>query len=843
MKQDNIQVHDVQGDSFVTIQSKVDASKLRKLYGMLSNIYRNPIGSIVREYASNAHDANIEAYNFKTLTYDELIKKYKWLTDSNTLSLNMDKVGIAMLKASLVRAGKDEPILTGVMQDENGDYYFYVKDFGIGMSPERMREIYFNYLSSTKEDTDDEIGGFGIGAKSALAYTHTFFIDTVYMNKEYNYIMSFDSTGYPIGRLLASKDTIKDNGTCIRVPIKNNNKSEGIIFIQEINSKLLYLPNVYYERNPFKCYYEGMYSSDINSSIIIKGDKWISSTLTNGLYSTMHICLDKIPYTIDWTELGMSSITLPIALVFETGELRPTPSRESIIYTKDAISLIKFRIKEVQEYFRQKIKEMYEPTEDIDEFMKFWFKKSSRVTLDSGFTFDSEDILPGEKIAGYKPYKYFLDNNIDLSILNTESTFRKKGYILTSNAESGSTTFSSSSSFSTMLSLGKFFVTKKEVLKKKKSAYLLDILHPGLRSKSSVPVYKKSKLKNIHFYKRILDLHKVDKSEWRSMIKAHQHLVSILDTRTLNYDELMDPNWSRLYDVGKTHYKPASIRVADTSEIKFKKLLYHRGGTAKENIIKSFDDFEKTKGLVVYADSDNIFLLSQIRDIFYGRHRNIPREICNNYIHFIVVYKKDIKKINNLNMDTWYKVEKGKVLDINLIKRAVTSTLMKPYIFSFLSFYSDDSFIKNICPEFHTVVRELVSYQQVNEDNLGYNNAIDKMLESMVERGEYDKTIVNLAMEIDAKLKKNSLILHLSDMCNLDTVSVEELYDFAQILIKSRIRVKDIFYNNRTSYLMYHIINDYDADLTTIFDNYRPFESSLWEDYYEHEKQKTNETT
>lgn len=151
------QIIETEGDDFLTIESSVNKDKLAKLYGLLSGIYRNPIGAIVREYGSNGYDANIESYNFATMSYKELCGIYKWITDKDKPELNMTEQEVIDLKLNLNKTSKKEPIVVGI--DSSSSSCFYVKDYGIGLSPQRMKHIYFNYLDSTKESTDDEIGG------------------------------------------------------------------------------------------------------------------------------------------------------------------------------------------------------------------------------------------------------------------------------------------------------------------------------------------------------------------------------------------------------------------------------------------------------------------------------------------------------------------------------------------------------------------------------------------------------------------------------------------------------------------------------------------------------------
>jgi hypothetical protein len=104
------------------------------VFQMLTDgIYSNPIGSIVREIASNCFDSHAEA-------------------------------------------GVNTPVIVKRSYDETSDtHYISFIDYGVGMSPDRIENVYGVYLESTKRETNDQIGGFGIGGKTPLAYKRTTF--------------------------------------------------------------------------------------------------------------------------------------------------------------------------------------------------------------------------------------------------------------------------------------------------------------------------------------------------------------------------------------------------------------------------------------------------------------------------------------------------------------------------------------------------------------------------------------------------------------------------------------------------------------------------------------------
>lgn len=117
-------------------QQKMSIKNSSKVYSAISDyIYKNKIGSIIRELVSNAVDAS-----------------------------NKDSKAVEIFIP-------DE-------KDVTNDLPFYVQDFGDGMSYETVTECYMTFFESTKENDKNVIGGFGIGGKTPFIYTKEFTIET-----------------------------------------------------------------------------------------------------------------------------------------------------------------------------------------------------------------------------------------------------------------------------------------------------------------------------------------------------------------------------------------------------------------------------------------------------------------------------------------------------------------------------------------------------------------------------------------------------------------------------------------------------------------------------------------
>ncbi len=287
---------------FQSHKAEIDAEDLSWILQILStNLYSDPIGSLIREYSSNAWDANIEAGN------------------------------------------KDKPIEVGIQTTSDSGSYWYVTDLGPGLSPQRINDVYRKFGKSTKRTSNEAIGMMGLGKFSGLSYTNEVFITTRVDGMQYEYLMH-KSDGVPQIDLLTTKLVDLPNGTTIKVFIKG--WSDRRDFENKTKQQLAFFENVYFNVDG---------RANFNEMKLLKGKTFTISTLED---RGLRIKLGPVSYPIDWSVINSQVPTLKgleynhpfsdIAINFNIGELAITPNRESILYNKDTVKNLVARFTEFQ---------------------------------------------------------------------------------------------------------------------------------------------------------------------------------------------------------------------------------------------------------------------------------------------------------------------------------------------------------------------------------------------------------------------------------------------------------------------------------------------------------------
>lgn len=303
------------------------------------NVYSNPIGTVVREITSNCFDSHVEA-------------------------------GV-----------KDMPVvIRKSFDDETETHYISFIDYGVGMSPDRVDNIYSVYFESTKRVDNTQIGGFGIGGKTPLAYKrstgmgegeydNSFYVITVFEGVKYVY-MVYEGAESPEVTLLHQEATNEGNGTEIRIPVL---AVDVRTFEREMLKQLYYFENIVFEGFESE-FVTNEYQIVRGKSFLFRGDKYDSK---------MHVCLGRVAYPIDYAALGFHSgdFAVPIAIKLEVGDINVTVSRESLDYSEKTIKLLKDKLEQAKAELIQMVGKQYSNITTLEDYFmakhKFGYLKMS----------------------------------------------------------------------------------------------------------------------------------------------------------------------------------------------------------------------------------------------------------------------------------------------------------------------------------------------------------------------------------------------------------------------------------------------------------------------------------
>lgn len=289
---------------FESIEAGISQESLPFVLGALSdNLYSNKFESIVRELCSNMHDTTEEANSNKP---------YYVIFDKNI---------------------------------EDDSWYIKFKDYGTGLSPDDIKNIYMVYGNSSRRNSDVYLGSWGLGSKSPLSYNkNNFYLNTVVNNIKYEYIY-FKTETLPTIDLLNSYPVNEQNGTEIIIKlIEDTKKQDYVKFINACKSQLRYFSNVIVINNI------NYNNESFNNDFKIYNHKYFKYCEYN---DNLHIVFGQVKYEVDFNKLNLSfpySFLPNIGLYFKIGELDVTLSRENLKYTKKTIKALENKFNEFYKY-------------------------------------------------------------------------------------------------------------------------------------------------------------------------------------------------------------------------------------------------------------------------------------------------------------------------------------------------------------------------------------------------------------------------------------------------------------------------------------------------------------
>jgi hypothetical protein len=262
------------------------------------DLYSDPIGSLIREYTANAMDEH---------------RKH----------------------------GKtDVPILIKVPNTFEPE--LHIRDYANGLTEEQVFEFFGNYGASDKRDSNVAVGFFGLGCKSAFAYTDSYIVKSFKDGKVYTFNVYIDET--EIGRVakIADERTTEPNGVLIIVPAKTRD-------INEFQSKVIDTVT-YFKVKPT---IEGLaYEPEFEKKrpvIVGKGWEFYGKGEPIALMGEIAYPIDIYKFdSVELAEWEKQLLRSDLHIFTNIGEVQVTASREALQMSPKTIQAIRNRLIDIK---------------------------------------------------------------------------------------------------------------------------------------------------------------------------------------------------------------------------------------------------------------------------------------------------------------------------------------------------------------------------------------------------------------------------------------------------------------------------------------------------------------
>lgn len=221
---------------------------------------------------------------------------------------------------------------------------FIVRDYGVGLSEEDMLGLYTKYGKSTKRDTNNAIGGFGIGRFAPLSYTESFIIVSVNDNVKSTYTIRVDENDDTVVSKMSSESTNEDNGIYVQVPIKSKDIDD---FFKTFNLFSYYVQkSVKIVNHKFE-YLEPDFSNDVFDGYIGEARNYWNKSERLDISNSPYVLMGDILYPVRKSSKYTKFVD---GLVYkaEIGEFKLHHSREALEYndkTVEALSVASDKIR------------------------------------------------------------------------------------------------------------------------------------------------------------------------------------------------------------------------------------------------------------------------------------------------------------------------------------------------------------------------------------------------------------------------------------------------------------------------------------------------------------------
>ncbi|WP_434854437.1 ATP-binding protein [Bradyrhizobium sp. HKCCYLS1011] len=230
---------------------------------------------------------------------------------------------------------------------------FRVRDYGPGMPPDDMKNVYARLYASTKRKDNEQVGGWGLGSKSPFAYligadgAGSYNVTSYHGGMMRAYVLSLASDGKPKMRLLAEMPSNEPPGMDVSFPVRRED-------VHSFNSRahqILWSFNPRPKISPAPQWKEAEASSS--------GDGWTWYKDETVPFSGPQVRMGCVMYPIDLRQIETTGfLHHDDTVLFDApiGSLKVTLSREELAYDENTKATLKSLVASFEQNFINQVK-------------------------------------------------------------------------------------------------------------------------------------------------------------------------------------------------------------------------------------------------------------------------------------------------------------------------------------------------------------------------------------------------------------------------------------------------------------------------------------------------------
>lgn len=328
---------------------------------VINKMYMNKPGAVIRELSSNAWDAHVEA-DCTDKPFD--IEMPSWLSKK-----------------------------------------FSIRDYGLGIPHEKFEYIYTNIGGSTKDQSDDMIGGFGLGSKTPFTMVDQFTVVNIHGGIKTTWLC-YKNAGSPFVSKLAECETEEPSGLKVEFTFNDNLVDE---FTKQLPIQLKYFPvkpnvsggerKVQWSKLPVGWETQDFFYEEDTS-----------------YYRKHSVVMGNVNYDLDPHQLDGNYSSLfqkSLTLKCDIGTVDIPPSRETLEYTKKTKDYLNGKLREIKQKYSQEWEKGLEDKKGYHEIAKhFRDANTYLVSRPKEWEVWGEKLSLSELTSSYFPIRYWVSGQI-----------------------------------------------------------------------------------------------------------------------------------------------------------------------------------------------------------------------------------------------------------------------------------------------------------------------------------------------------------------------------------------------------------------------------------------------